>query len=111
LTLAGIATVRRKPGGLLHCVPSSAAVSNALRSPASSGRERFTATTGGKKMTQFISQEDLERLSVTELRWKLREAFNALAGMPKNSPECADTVAAIGEIEKVLRRKMTGPKP
>jgi hypothetical protein len=62
-------------------------------------------------MTQFISQADLEHLSITELRWKLREVFNSLAGMPKNSPQCDDTVAAIVEIEKVIRRKMSGPKP
>ena len=64
-----------------------------------------------KKMTHFQNQSDLEHLSITELRWLLRDIFNALAGMKKNSPECAEVLAAAEEIQKVLRRKMNTPKP
>ncbi len=61
-------------------------------------------------MTHFKNQSDLEHLSITELRWMLRDIFNALAGMKKNSPECAEALASAEEIQKVLRRKMYGPK-
>jgi hypothetical protein len=62
-------------------------------------------------MTHFENQSDLDTLSVTELRWKLHEIFNALAAMQKNSPECEKTLAALDEVQKALRRKANTPKP
>jgi hypothetical protein len=64
-----------------------------------------------KNMTLFYNQSDLEHLNVTELRWLLREAFNALSAIQKSSAQLDETIASIEAIESVLRRKINCPKP
>lgn len=62
-------------------------------------------------MTHFQNETELEHKSITELRWMLRDIFNALASLKKNSPESNAALAAADEIQKVLNRKLNPPKP
>lgn len=62
-------------------------------------------------MTHFENQTDLEHLNEAELRFKLRQIFNALAGLQTSSQECAQAMASLEEVQRALYRKISCPKP
>lgn len=62
-------------------------------------------------MTQFYTLSDLEHLTETQLRAKLCELFNALAGLQTAMQEYAIAIATLEDVQKALRRKLSGLRP
>jgi hypothetical protein len=59
-----------------------------------------------KKMTQFYNQSDLEHLNEAQLRAKLSQIFNVLAGLQNSLQEYSLALATVEEVQKNLRRKL-----
>lgn len=62
-------------------------------------------------MTHRYSQSDINRMTETELRLKLRQMFNELAGLQTSLQEYSLALATLEEMQKALRRKLNSFHP
>ena len=62
-------------------------------------------------MTRNYSQSDLDHMNETELRLKLRQMFNELAGLQASVQEYSLALATLEEMQRALRRRLNSFRP
>ncbi len=60
-------------------------------------------------MTHYLTQSELDRMSETELRLKLRQTFNQLAAIRRPCAEYDVAVSAVRDLQQAIRRKVLAP--